>query len=145
MIPFALFRCYRCGNVWRPRQSSVRTCPNCKSRLWNVPKTPLVPPFDPDNRVWKTLVEPHREEILQIVRKYHGRDVRVFGSVRRGMTHRGSDLDLLVRFERGASLLDQIGLQQELQTRLRRKVDVVNDASIFWLLEPQIRAEAIPL
>jgi predicted nucleotidyltransferase len=51
----------------------------------------------------------------------------------------------LVTFERDASLLDQIGLKQDLERRLRRRVDVVGDGSINWYLEPQIMAEAIPL
>jgi predicted nucleotidyltransferase len=47
--------------------------------------------------------------------------------------------------EPDASVLDQIALVRELETRLKRRVDVVNDESIYWYLEPQIKAEAIPL
>ncbi len=144
-VSLRLLRCYRCANVWRPRKGVVRTCPLCKSRLWNVPRTPIVPPFDPDNRTWKTLVEPHRQEILRLARRHRVRNVRVFGSVRRGEARRGSDLDLLVTLEKEATLLDQIGLQQDLEERLGRKVDVVSDAALHWYLAPQILAEAIPL
>lgn len=137
--------CHRCGNVWTPRKQIVRTCPLCKSRLWNTPRPPVVPPFDHTNRAWREIVEPHRREILEVARRHRAKNVRVFGSVRRGTVRRGSDLDLLVTFERGASLLDQIALQQELGRRLHRKVDVVGDDSVHWLLEAQILAEAIPL
>lgn len=140
-----LLRCYRCGNVWRPRKARVGTCPLCKSRLWNVPRTPVVPPFSHDNRSWKEIVEPHRQEILDVARRHRARNVRVFGSVRRGEARGKSDLDLLVTFDVGASLLDQIAMKQELERHLRRKVDVVGDDSIYWLLAPQILAEAIPL
>jgi uncharacterized protein len=140
-----LYHCYRCGNVWRPRKAVVRTCPLCKSRLWDTPRSPVVPPFDPENRAWRSIVGPHRELILSAARNHRARNVRVFGSVRRGDAHRGSDLDLLVTFDKGASLLDQIGLKQDLERRLRRRVDVVGDDSINWYLEPQILAEAIPL
>jgi hypothetical protein len=105
----------------------------------------VVPPFDPENRAWRTIVQPNRELIIGTARDHRAKNVRVFGSVRRGEAHPGSDLDLLVTFERDASLLDQIGLKQDLERRLRRRVDVVGDGSINWYLEPQIMAEAIPL
>ena len=90
-------------------------------------------------------MQPDRELIIETARHHRAKNVRVFGSVRRGEAHPGSDLDLLVTFERDASLLDQIGLKQDLERRLRRRVDVVGDGSINWYLEPQIMAEAIPL
>lgn len=90
-------------------------------------------------------MQPNRELIIGTARDHRAKNVRVFGSVRRGEAHPGSDLDLLVTFERDASLLDQIGLKQDLERRLRRRVDVVGDGSINWYLEPQIMAEAIPL
>jgi len=139
------YRCYRCGNVWRPRKARVRTCPLCKSRLWNAPRTPVVTPFDPSNRAWNEIVVPHRRVILEAARRHHARAVRVFGSVRRGDAGAKSDLDLLVGMDSDASLLDQIALKQELEAKLRRRVDVVTDDSIYWLLAPQILAEAIPL
>ena len=124
---------------------TVRGCPLCKSRLWNVPRTPIVAPFDPENPVWKNLVEPNRRLILDIARTHRAKNVRVFGSVRRGEASSKSDIDLLVTFERGSSIYDQIGLKVALEKRLKRKVDVVGDDSIVWILEPQILAEAIPL
>ena len=138
-------RCFRCGNVWYPRRAFVRVCPLCKSRLWNVPRSPVVTPFDPANRAWKEIVEPHRGEILQTARRHHATNVRVFGSVRRGEATMASDLDLLVTMSEGSTILDQIGLRQDLERRLKRRVDVVSDSSVYWLLEPQIKAEAIPL
>lgn len=140
-----LLRCHRCGNVWRPRQAVVRTCPLCKSALWDLPRLSVVRPFDPENRAWKTIVGPHREEILRLARAYGASRVRVFGSVRRGEANRTSDLDLLVTFEPGRTAYDQVGLRQELEKRLHRHVDVVADDAIDWRLEPQILAEAIPL
>lgn len=140
-----LRHCHRCGNVWRPRQDTVRTCPLCKSRLWDVPLRAVVSPFSPANRAWVDIISPHRGEILESARRHHATNVRVFGSVRRGDAGRSSDVDLLVTFDAKASLLDQIGLKQELEHHLGRKVDVVGDDSIHWLLREQILAEAIPL
>src|SRR5438067_11954936 len=66
-----------------------------------------------------------RAEILGVARKRRARRVAVFGSVARGEAHPDSDLDLLVDFEPGASLLDHIGLFQDLEDLLGVGVDVV--------------------
>ena len=138
-------RCYRCANVWRSRRKEVAMCPLCKSKLWDVARTPIVTPFDPENSAWMKIVVPNRRTILSTARRHHGGSVRVFGSVRRGTATPESDLDLLVRFDRNASLLNHISLKLELEEKLKRKVDVIGDESIFWLIRPQVLAEAIPL
>ena len=117
----------------------------CKSRLWGVPRPAVVNAFDPENPSWREVVEPNRRRIVAIAKKHRARNVRVFGSVRRGDATARSDLDLLVTFDDHASLFDQIRLRDELESLLRRKVDVVSDQGIFWLIRPQILAEAIPL
>jgi uncharacterized protein len=137
--------CFRCGNVWTPRKSRVKTCPLCKSALWDTPRAPEIPPFDPTNRSWTEVVRPNRERIVRLAKRHHATNVRVFGSVRRGTADATSDLDVLVTFGPAANLFDQIGLQQDLTEALGRRVDVVSDRSIFWFLRPQILAEAIPL
>jgi predicted nucleotidyltransferase len=65
-----------------------------------------------------------REEIIRIAARYGAHNVRIFGSVSRGQEHEDSDLDLLVEFEPGRSLLDQAGLMLELQELLGRRVDI---------------------
>ena len=110
-----------------------------------MPRTPLVPSFNPNNRAWKEIVVPFRASIVELAAKHHATNVRVFGSVRRDDARPKSDLALLVTFDRSASLLDQIALKRELEEKIHRKVDVVGDDSIYWYLEPQILAEAIPL
>jgi uncharacterized protein len=141
----SLLRCFRCGNVWRPRKTVVRICPLCKSRLWNTPVLRPIPPFDPANRSWTKIISANRETILETARRHRAFNPRVFGSVRRGSARRSSDLDLLVTFEPSASLIDQIALKQELEEKLGRRVDVVSDRSIFWFLRAQVLAEAEPV
>jgi uncharacterized protein len=85
-----------------------------------------------------------RAEILDVARKRRARRIAVFGSVARGEAHPDSDLDLLVDFEPGASLLDHIGLFQDLEDLLGVGVDVVARSA----LKPgddHIRAEAVDL
>jgi predicted nucleotidyltransferase len=73
------------------------------------------------------------------------RHVRVFGSVRRSQATPTSDVDLLVDREPGTSLLERAALGLELERLLRRKVDVVPEESLHWLLRPQVLFEAEPL
>jgi predicted nucleotidyltransferase len=91
------------------------------------------------------LLEENRSAILRIAAKYGARRVRVFGSTARGTAGEGSDVDILVDLEEGRSLLDQVGLQQELEELLGRKVDVVVEGGISPYLEQRILAEAVPL
>lgn len=72
----------------------------------------------------------NRAEILELVRRHKATNARVFGSVARGEDHPGSDLDLLVKFDSGASLLDQAALQEDLQDLLGVRVDVVSEAGV---------------
>jgi uncharacterized protein len=85
-----------------------------------------------------------RAEILRLARKRRARRIAVFGSVARGEARPGSDIDLLVDFEPGASLLDQVGLFQDLEELLGTGVDVVSRGG----LKPRddhIRGEAVDL
>jgi len=88
------------------------------------------------------LLREKREEILRICAKYGARNVRVFGSVARGEGGKDSDLDLLVEFEPGRSLLDHAGLVVELEELLGCKVDVVTEKGLYWLLRRRILKEA---
>jgi len=86
-----------------------------------------------------------RNEILALATKYGAQNVRVFGSVARGDAGPESDLDLLVTFERGRSLLDLVGFEQDLEEMLGCKVDVVSERGISPYLEKRILEEAVPL
>ena len=86
-----------------------------------------------------------REEIIRLAGKYGARNVRVFGSLARGESGTGSDLDLLVEMEPGRSYLDLVGLWQELEERLGRKVDVITDGGVSPHLREKIYKEAVPL
>ncbi|HCU25382.1 MAG TPA: hypothetical protein DF383_10205, partial [Deltaproteobacteria bacterium] len=84
-----------------------------------------------------------REEILRLASQYGASDVRVFGSAARGEERSDSDLDLLVELEPNRSLLDRIGLIQDLEDLLGRKVEVVNQKALHWYLRKRILQEAV--
>lgn len=86
-----------------------------------------------------------RKLVLQIAAKHGAFNVRLFGSRARGDFNSESDLDLLVDFEPERSLLDQIGLQQELEESLKRRVDVVTSTSLHRAIQNEILQEAVPV
>ena len=86
-----------------------------------------------------------REEILSLAAHYHAYNVRVIGSVARGEATVSSDIDFLVNYEHGASLLDLAGLWQDLQTLLQHSVDVLDEASLPPYWQAIVRQESVPL
>jgi predicted nucleotidyltransferase len=92
-----------------------------------------------------TLRLERREEILRLAERRGAHSVRVFGSVARGDANENSDLDLLVAWEPGRSLLDHAGLVQDLQELLGVKVHVGTENSLHWYVRDRILGEATPL
>jgi hypothetical protein len=90
-------------------------------------------------------MQQNREAILRIAAKHGARNVRVFGSAANGEEADANDVDLLVDLEPGRSLLDQVGLKQDLEALLERPVDIVVEGGISPYLEERIFAEAVPL
>lgn len=86
-----------------------------------------------------------RKEILEIAQRYGAYDVQVFGSVARGEDRPDSDVDFLVQFESGRSLLDEVGLVQDLEALLGRKVDLGDPETLHWYVKDKILKEAVPL
>lgn len=86
-----------------------------------------------------------REEILGYAATHGARNVRVFGSVVRGDADAASDVDLLVEMEPGRSLLDLVGLWQDLEDLLGTHVDVLSDGGVSPHLLERIYGEAVPL
>lgn len=91
------------------------------------------------------LVNSKRGDILQIAQKYGARNVRIFGSVIHGEDNAESDIDMLVNFGPGSSLLDHVALMQDLEELLGRKVDVVSEKALHWYIRDRVLQEARPL
>jgi predicted nucleotidyltransferase len=85
----------------------------------------VVPVLEPFSGPTGRLVAAHRNELLDVLRRHGVTHARVFGSVARGDDHEGSDLDLLVDFAPGTSLVDVAGIQLELEDLLGVSVDLV--------------------
>ncbi len=91
------------------------------------------------------LMEEYAGQIKNIARKHGALRVRVFGSQARGAATESSDIDLLVDLEPGRDLFDLVGLKQELEALLGRKVDVLEEEGLSPYLRDRILQEAKPL
>ena len=91
------------------------------------------------------LLRSKREEVLAAARRHGARNVRVFGSVVRGQATDRSDVDLLVEFEDGRSLLDHASLVVELENLLNRRVEIATERGLREPYRHAVCREARPL
>ena len=91
------------------------------------------------------LLKAQRPAILQLAAQHGASNVRVFGSIARGEAGPESDVDLLVTLADDRSLLDLVGLWQDLEDLLEHKVDVVTDGGLNERIRERVLAEAVAL
>ncbi len=84
------------------------------------------------------------DEIAEFCRRWKIREFALFGSALRDDFRLDSDLDILIDFDVDAKwgLLEHVQMQQELQTLLQRKVDLITkyalEQSQNWLRRQEI-------
>jgi hypothetical protein len=86
-----------------------------------------------------------REQIIALASARGARNVRVFGSVARGEAALGSDVDLVVDFDAGRSLMDHGELVMDLEEALGCRVDVVSARGLGDRFRRRVLADAVPL
>lgn len=86
-----------------------------------------------------------RDKILEVAKRHGVKKVQVFGSQARGESGKDSDVDFLIELERGRSLLDIIGMKQDLEDLLQLKVDVVTERAVSPYIRDEILSQAITL
>jgi predicted nucleotidyltransferase len=87
----------------------------------------------------------HRNRIVALARERGAHNVRVFGSIARGEERPDSDIDFLVDFEPGRSLLDLTGLWLDLEGALGCKVDVISSRGLKPRLASEVMRDAVSL
>ena len=91
------------------------------------------------------VLDQKRSAVREAVSRFRTANLRVFGSALHGSDLDGSDLDLLVDALPGATLLDLGGLQDELQSLLGIRVDLLTPGDLPQKFREQVLAEARPV
>ena len=82
------------------------------------------------------------EKLKKILKKYGAKKVEIFGSYARGEAKPGSDIDIIVEFKERKSLLELVGIEQELEDSLGMNIDLLTESSINPYLMERIKKEA---
>ena len=78
------------------------------------------------------------------VRKRFKAEIKgIFGSYARGEQKKESDLDIIVKFYKGATLFDLVGLADYLEEKLKVKVDIVPDDTIREEIKNEVLKETV--
>jgi len=88
----------------------------------------------------KSVLQNNSDEIKN---KYKAEIRGIFGSYSRDEATGKSDIDILVHFEKGATLFGWAGLVNYLETKLGVSVDVVPEKSLKKEMKPQITKDLI--
>ncbi len=83
------------------------------------------------------------EKVISILRTHGIKKILVVGSYARGESTPKSDLDLIVEFPKGTSLLDHIRIENELADKLKIKIDLISKNGISPYLKDVIMKDAI--
>ncbi len=90
------------------------------------------------------------EDIIVLLRKHQSSlhasgvvSVSLFGSVVRGESHSGSDIDILVEFGHPVGLFEFVRLKAKLEEILDRPVDLVTRDALHPAMRDSILAEAV--
>ena len=90
-------------------------------------------------------IRERREAIIRIAASHGATEVRLIGSVSRGEARADSDVDLLVTWKEGTSLLDHAALMLELESLLGRKVDIASEGWVKPSIRESVYRDAIVL
>lgn len=78
-----------------------------------------------------------------IKKKFGVKQIGVFGSIARGTSKTGSDIDVLVEFERTVDFFEFIDLKVFLESVLKRNVDLVTKKALKPLIKDKILNEVV--
>jgi hypothetical protein len=81
-------------------------------------------------------------KLIELLKKHGVKRIEIFGSYARGEPRPGSDLDVIVEFKERKSLLELVGIEQELEDGLKIKIDLLTRASISPYLIERIEKES---
>jgi hypothetical protein len=88
----------------------------------------------------ENIIQKMKTKILPILKKYQVKKASFFGSITQGNFKKDSDIDILVELSNESSLFDFIGLKNELEDTVERKIDLVEYDTIKKPIREKILA-----
>jgi len=86
-----------------------------------------------------------KDLIIKIAKQHGVTSLSFFGSAAKGEEHQSSDIDLLVDFEQGRSLLDLVRLERELKEEFKIDFDVLTPSSLHPKIRERVEKEKVSL
>jgi predicted nucleotidyltransferase len=90
-------------------------------------------------------IEQVKKRILPLLKEAGVVRSSLFGSFVRGEQTEESDIDILIEFPKGKSLLDLVDLEMKLEQALGRKVDLLTYNSLSPYLKDSIQNGQLPI
>ena len=87
----------------------------------------------------------YRAQILELAKRYHAPNVRVFGSTVRDDNTPESDVDFLIDVSPKQTLLDLIAFTRELKELLGCEVDVAQSTVLHPVIRDEVLREAVSI
>ncbi|WP_406661588.1 nucleotidyltransferase family protein [Methanolobus sp. ZRKC3] len=81
------------------------------------------------------------KELLELCRQNDISSLGLFGSFSRGEQTEESDLDLLVTFSKGKSLIDHIKIEENFESLLGKNVDLITENSLSPYIAPMVKKD----
>jgi len=94
------------------------------------------------SRKSKRITDEMIRDLVDILRKHGAKRIEIFGSLARGDATTKSDIDVIVEFKERKSLLELVGIEQELEEKLGKKIDLLTREAISPYLINRIKKEA---
>ena len=86
-----------------------------------------------------------KNRVLPILKQHNVNKAGIFGSVARGETKKGSDIDILIQLNKKISLFEFVRIKLELEKVLKNKVDLVEYKTIKPQLKETILSEEVAI
>lgn len=85
--------------------------------------------------------ETQKNIIIETLKPYNPTRIGIFGSVARGEATDESDIDILYRFDNKVGLFTLMDIIEKLETKLKKKVDLVSEKYVNPLLKAEIQKD----
>jgi hypothetical protein len=90
-------------------------------------------------------LQQHKQQLVEFAKENDIKYLALFGSHARGEEKESSDVDLLVEYSPGTSLLDVVGMELELGDQLNKKIDLVSKKYVNKHIQPYIEKDLIEI